>query len=156
MPFPHRMKADEIEVKIPSTLTTSEMWYFSLSMFTLILQNTLHCGTLAFTFPLHLSHLVGVYLCSHERALQSQMCEESVSKNLLFFFLLFSPLLSKFSLHTHCLWQMGLWMWFEFQSPATNKFHGPPPPPKCQTAPRKISGDIWRWNRDRKPFRWIA
>lgn len=39
------------------------------------------CGRLAFAFPLHLhTHTLGVYLCSHERALQSQMCEGRVNK----------------------------------------------------------------------------
>lgn len=86
---------------------------------------------LAFTFfpPLHLNCSLGVCSCSHERALQSQMCEESVSK--------LGFCLSKFSSCTRCLWQMGLRLWFEFQSRATNKFHRRPPPPKVPSGTKR-------------------
>lgn len=90
-----------------------------------------HCGRLAFTFfpPLHLNCSLGVCSCSHERALQSQMCEETVSK--------LGFCLSKFSSCTRCLWQMGLRLWFEFQSRATNKFHRRPPPPKVPSGTKR-------------------
>lgn len=86
-------------------------------------------GLLSLFPPLHLNCSLGVCSCSHERALQSQMCEESVSK--------LGFCLSKFSSCTRCLWQMGLRLWFEFQSWATNKFHRRPPPPKVPSGTKR-------------------
>lgn len=86
-----RMKAEQFKVqerearkKILSLLTTRDLFFLLIPRGVF----ALHRGRLAFTCSSTFfknPHTPGVYLCSHERALQSQMCEESVNKLGVFF-----------------------------------------------------------------------